>query len=387
MSLFSLLFTLSLFFVLSEVSTLSFFMLLTLTFVFCLVATSFRRSRGSLASCLVFLLFLIIGCYFCTYSLIVFFVIYEFSLFPVSLLILLLGYQPEKVNSMLYLIIYTVVCSAPFLYFAVVSFTSLQSGFASLPPFAGLLVCTSFLVKSPMYTLHSWLPKAHVEAPLIGSILLAGVMLKLGSYGLLLLAPFVSSASILFVCLTLLGGIVCSAICFRNWDMKSMVAYSSVVHMGVVTLGALSGLEVGYWVACGIVVGHSLLSPLLFVLAYELYSSSYSRSFVHFHSSSVSASIMLGISLCFGLNFGLPPFLNFWVEVSLFSLQGYIFALSLLPLMLTAFLSFAYCALFYVLSCGGPSSFILTPVSSLFIYLPSIFISLSLTFSPRLISF
>merc|ERR1712212_847277 len=245
----------------------------------------------------VFVLFLVVGTFLTTSSLLVFFVIYEFSLFPVSLLILLLGYQPEKVNSMLYLIIYTVVCSAPFLYYTVLRNNSLQSGFASLSPYASLLVCTSFLVKSPMYTLHSWLPKAHVEAPLIGSILLAGVMLKLGSYGLLLLAPFVSSASILFVCLTLLGGIVCSAICFRNWDMKSMVAYSSVVHMGVVTLGALSGLEVGYWVACGIVVGHSLLSPLLFVLAYELYCSSSRRAWGHVQSASVAAALLLAISL------------------------------------------------------------------------------------------
>ena len=167
--------------------------------------------------------------------------------------------------------------------------------------------------------------------------------------------------------------------------MKSLVAYSSVVHMGVVTLGALSGLEVGYWVACGMVVGHSLLSPLLFVLAYELYRSSLRRAFVHFHSSSVSASLLLAISLCFGLNFGLPPFLNFWVEVSLFSLQGYIFSMSLIPLILTAFLSFAYCAFFYVSACGGPCSSGVIHESSLYIFLPSIFFSLSLTFRSRII--
>jgi len=154
--------------------------------------------------------------------------------------------------------------------------------------------------------------------------------------------------------------------------MKSLVAYSSVVHMGVVTLGALSGLEVGYWVACGMVVGHSLLSPLLFILAYELYLSTSSRSFTYGHSSSVSPPLLLAIRLCFGLNFGLPPFLNFWVEVSLFSLQGYIFAFSLLPLILTAFTSFCYCAFFYVLSCGGPGSSSLGLTHSLFIYFPSI---------------
>lgn len=85
-----------------------------------------------------------------------------------------------------------------------------------------------------------------MEASLFGSMLLAGVILKLGRYGLLLLAPSLDSKSSFFIYLTLSGGIVCSAICCRNWDMKSLVAYSSVVHIGVVTLGALRGLELGF---------------------------------------------------------------------------------------------------------------------------------------------
>jgi len=85
-----------------------------------------------------------------------------------------------------------------------------------------------------------------VEAPLFGSMLLAGVILKLGSYGLLTLAPFLKLQSSVFVFLTLLGGVVCSVFCCRNWDIKSLVAYSSVVHIGAITLGAISGTELGY---------------------------------------------------------------------------------------------------------------------------------------------
>jgi len=169
--------------------------------------------------------------------------------------------------------------------------------------------------------------------------------------------------------------------------MKSLVAYSSVVHIGVVTLGAIRGLELGFWVAGGMVVGHSLLSPLIFSLAYELYLSRGSRNFVYGHTSSVSISLLLAISLCSGLNFGLPPFLNFWVEVSLFSLQGCLWSLSLLPLMLTAFLSFLYSLLFYVLACGGPSSYSLQLSNSLFIYTPAILISLILTFGSPILLF
>lgn len=104
------------------------------------------------------------------------------------------------------------------------------------------------------------------------------------------------------------------------------------------------------------VVGHSLLSPLLFVLTFELYLSSGSRSFLYGHSRSVSCSLLLVISFCSGLNFGLPPFLNFWVEVSVFSLMGSLWSLSLIPLLLSAFLSFLYSVLLYLLSCGGASS-------------------------------
>jgi len=169
--------------------------------------------------------------------------------------------------------------------------------------------------------------------------------------------------------------------------MKSLVAYSSVVHIGVVTLGALRGLELGFWVAGGILVGHSLLSPLIFRLAFELYLSSGRRSFVYGHTSSVSMSLLLAVGLCSGLNFGLPPFLNFWVEVSLFSLQGILWSASMIPLMTTAFLSFLYSILFYVLACGGPYSLTLQLNNSIFIYTPAIVLSLLLTFSSPILLF
>jgi len=221
-----------------------------------------------------------------------------------------------------------------------------------------------------------------VEAPLVGSILLAGVLLKLGRYGLLLIAPSLSSFSSLFIYLTLLGGIICSSLCFRSWDNKSLVAYSSVVHMGVVTLGALSDTELGYWVACGMLVGHSLLSPLLFMLAYEMYLCSGSRSFLYGLSSSFPACSLLILGFCCGLNFGLPPFLNFWVEVSLFRVQGGLWSLSVLPLVVVAFLSFLYSIFFYVLSCGGPASpFSCRAISSL-PYLSPIGLNLLLAASP-----
>jgi len=372
---------------LSEFSSLQYTVLLTVSWVFNAVTITNHGPYPNLISSLVFILYVILGVFISTSSLLLFFLMFELSLLPVSIMILVSGYQPEKLNSVLYLVMYTVVCSTPFLYFAVYSNSSLRSGFSSLPRYSGLLVCLSFMVKSPLYTLHAWLPKAHVEASTIGSMLLAGVILKMGSYGLLLLSPYLGSLTLIYVYLTLVGGVVCSVLCCRAWDMKSLVAYSSVVHMGVVTLGALSGLELGYWVACGMLVGHSLLSPLLFILASELYLARGSRSFVYGHSSSCSSSFLLCLSLCSGLSFGLPPFLNFWVEVGLFSLMGSTIYFSLLPLMLSAFLSFLYSLLFYILSSGGPSSSVLSHSSSFYIYLPPLLFSLALAIRPSMLLF
>merc|ERR1719412_762303 len=103
---------------------------------------------SSLTSSLVFVLYLIISCYISTYSLLVFFIMYELSLFPVCLLIILFGYQPEKIKSMFYLLLYTVVCSAPFLYSIVLLNCRVRSGFSSLSAYTRILVCLSFLVKS-----------------------------------------------------------------------------------------------------------------------------------------------------------------------------------------------------------------------------------------------
>jgi len=214
-----------------------------------------------------------------------------------------------------------------------------------------------------------------VEAPLVGSMLLAGVILKLGRYGLLLLAPCLGYRSSIFVYLTLVGGVICSVLCCRHWDSKSLVAYSSVVHIGAVTLGALSGLELGFFVGCGILVGHSLLSPLLFVLSAALYSSSGSRNFILGHKWPLSNSLLLAFGLCSGLNSGLPPFLNFWVEVRLFRILGSTWSFSLIPLGLVALLTYLYSILLYVLSCGGASSCVAPVLHPFYIFFPPLCLS------------
>ena len=155
MSPLSTLLILTLIFLLREIRSLSWLFLLVLTFVFMSVSTLFPNSNSGLVSFLVLRLFIIVCVFLSTYSLLVFFITYELSLFPVCLLILLQGYQPEKIKSILYLLTYTVVCSAPFLYFTIFLNTSIRSSFSTLEAYASILVCLSFMVKSPLYTLHS----------------------------------------------------------------------------------------------------------------------------------------------------------------------------------------------------------------------------------------
>jgi len=180
-------------FIVFEGRTISFLIVLVVFFVLTLVFSSDLCSYSSLSSSLVFIIAIIALIFFSTESLLVMFISYESALIPVTLLILVLGYQPEKTNASFYLFIYMVVFSFPFLFFVVWYSGSISSSFSLASSLSGFAVSLSFMAKSPLFTLHAWLPKAHVEAPLVGSVLLSGIMLKFGGYGILLLSANLSS--------------------------------------------------------------------------------------------------------------------------------------------------------------------------------------------------
>jgi NADH-quinone oxidoreductase subunit M len=140
----------------------------------------------------------------------------------------------------------------------------------------------AFLVKVPLWPLHTWLPDAHVEAPTGGSIILAGVLLKLGTYGLLRFAiPLFPASAVrytpLLALLALIGVIYGAWVAFAQKDMKKLVAYSSVSHLALVVLGIFAGTAMAVSGAIVQMVGHGLTTGLLFLLVGVLYERRHTR--------------------------------------------------------------------------------------------------------------
>lgn len=200
--------------------------------------------------CVLVLLLLSLVLTFSSMNLFVFYLFFEIRLVPTLILILGWGYQPERIQAGLYIFFYTLFGSLPMIvaiFYMYEKFGSLDFFFLndSIDSFF-LYICTIFvfLVKIPIFFVHLWLPKAHVEAPVSGSMILAGVMLKLGGYGFLrLIIVFMGIGvdfNFVFILVSLFGGFVVSLICLRQRDIKSLVAYSSVSHMGLVLAGIIT---------------------------------------------------------------------------------------------------------------------------------------------------
>jgi len=207
-------------FMLCETSDLSFLMLICIFYVYFLINCQYCSCFPSLLCFLLLLQFIVACVFFATTSLIFLFISYEFSLLPMSIVILLFGYQPEKLSATLWFLLYLVISGLPLFLWVTKEEGSLVNGFTCLPPQCCFLVSLSFLFKTPLYTLHLWLPKAHVEAPLIGSIFLSGILLKMGGYGILILRTFIHSLFSIFVYFSLSGSLICAISCFRCWDLK-----------------------------------------------------------------------------------------------------------------------------------------------------------------------
>lgn len=170
----------------------------------------------------------------------------------------------------------------------------------------------SFAVKMPMWPVHTWLPDAHVEAPTAGSVILAGVLLKMGGYGFLRFSlPMLPDASLYFaplvIFLSVIAIIYTSAVALVQEDMKKMIAYSSVAHMGFVTLGLFSFTEQGIEGAIFQMISHGLISGALFLGVGVLYDRLHTRQMKDYGGVVNNMPMFAAIFMIFTLgSIGLP---------------------------------------------------------------------------------
>nr|YP_010178027.1 NADH dehydrogenase subunit 4 [Conaspidia wangi]QSZ78258.1 NADH dehydrogenase subunit 4 [Conaspidia wangi] len=321
----------------------------------------------------ILLLMLILFMTFSVMNLFLFYVFFECSLIPILFLIMGWGFQLDRIQAGIYMLFYTLVASLPLLLMIMYMYMYnktllfmmfLENNFFIIYNYSYMFMILAFLVKMPMFLVHLWLPKAHVEASISGSMILAGIMLKLGGYGLLRMFNVLLKLGVKFnyiiLSVSLIGGILVSMICLFQVDLKSLIAYSSVVHMSMLLGGVMTLFN---WGLCGsflLMISHGLCSSGLFCLVNIIYERLGSRSLlINKGLINFMPSLSLWWFLLCSSNMAAPPSLNLLSEImlinSMISWSNLIFFL----LILLSFFSAMYSLYLYSFTQHGEMNFML----------------------------
>ena len=319
------------------------FIFLLFTF-FCIVSYGWFGWPVFFASSDLFLIFLIIVCFtriLCIFiekraaffvlaisffSMIFFFedsfiymyIFFECSIFPILIILFLWGNSLERFESIYYLIFFRRLSSYPVIVGLFEGFHDNISIIFSRSPIWSIIFLFAFLVKIPIYFLHYWLPKAHVEAPSFGSVILAGLLLKLGGWGLL---RFVSNCYFNLFCLLSLFLFFCGILLSPFWaslhrDSKGLVAFSSICHINFIGAVIIFDFSLGKVFRVLFFFTHDIISRIMFWFVGEIFHITQSRQII-FLSRSFFLSLFWGLGFFVFLlsNFGVPPFISFIHEL------------------------------------------------------------------------